>query len=198
MARKSCSPRFPSTQITLGIGLVYMSFGMGQVVTQWWILPWLLSRTVVGKLAFWGLIGRGAGVSVMALMRSGSGFIFAPISGVFSALGVGTMAPALQAMATRAARDEVRGAILGWVQSAGSLATIFGTAFAGALFADAHPRLPYYVSAIIFAAMLPPCFYLMRWSGRQEQNRRADTTGRHQPSLALALPLVYARETLRI
>lgn len=159
---------FPATQITLGIGLVYMSFGMGQVVTQWWILPWLLSRTVVGRLAFWGLIGRGAGVTVMAMMRSGTGFIFAPISGIFSALGVGTMAPALQAMATRAARDEVRGAILGWVQSAGSLATIFGTAFAGALF-DAHPRLPYYVSAVIFAAMLPPCFYLMRWSGRREK-----------------------------
>ena len=159
---------FPAAQITLGIGLVYMSFGMGQVVTQWWILPWLLSRTVVGRLAFWGLIGRGAGVTVMAMMRSGTGFVFAPISGIFSALGVGTMAPALQAMATRAARDEVRGAILGWVQSAGSLATILGTAFAGALF-DAHPRLPYYVSAIIFAAMLPPCYYLMRWSGRQEQ-----------------------------
>ncbi|MCY3936368.1 MAG: MFS transporter [Chloroflexi bacterium] len=159
---------FPVAQITLGIGVVYMSFGVGQVVTQWWILPWLLRRTAVGRLAFGGLIGRGIGVMVMATMRSGTGFLFAPISGIFSALGVGTMAPALQAMATRSERDEVRGAILGWVQSAGSLATIFGTAFAGALF-DAHPRLPFYVSAVIFAAMLAPSYYLMRWSDRQER-----------------------------
>ena len=69
-------------------------------------------------------------------------------------------------MATRAARDEVRGAILGWVQSASSLATIIGTAFAGALF-DAHPRLPFYTSLLIFALMLAPTFYLMRWSQRQ-------------------------------
>ena len=156
----------PAAQVTLGIGLVFMSFGMGQVVTQWWVLPWLLTRTQIGKLAFWGLIGRGMGVSVMATLGSGTGFIFAPISGLFSALGVGTMVPALQAMATRATRDEVRGAILGWVQSASSLATIIGTAFAGALF-DAHPRLPFYTSLLIFALMLAPTFYLMRWSQRQ-------------------------------
>ena len=83
----------PAAQVTLGIGLVFMSFGMGQVVTQWWVLPWLLTRTQIGKLAFWGLIGRGMGVSVMATLGSGTGFIFAPISGLFSALGVGTMVP---------------------------------------------------------------------------------------------------------
>ena len=157
-------------QITLGNGVVFMSFGLGQVVTQWWVLPWLLSRTRVGRLAFWGLVGRGMGVMVMAMMRSGSGFLFAPISGLFSALGVGTMAPSLQALATRAARDEVRGAILGWVQSAGSLATIIGTAFAGALF-DAHARLPFYASGLIFVILLPLCFYLMRWSGRRDEAR---------------------------
>ena len=161
---------FPSAQVTLGVGLVFMSFGLGQVATQWWLLPWLLTRFRIGQLAFWGLAGRGSGAAVMAMMGSGSGFLFSPISGVLSALGVGTMLPALQVMATRAARDEVRGAILGWVQSASSLATIFGTAFAGSLF-DTHPRLPFYASLMIFLFMLPPSFYLMRWSNLQSAER---------------------------
>ena len=52
-----------------------------------------------------------------------------------------------------------------------TLAIIIGTAIAGSLFAIA-PIVPYISGGTVFAIMLIPAFFLMRWAKRQEVKRK--------------------------
>ena len=70
------------------------------------------------------------------------------------ALGLGVLNPAVTSLISRAAGADERGGILGVNQSAQSLARILGPALAGPVFTAGGRNAPYYVGAIIMAAVV--------------------------------------------
>lgn len=99
------------------------------------------------------------------------GLFFLPLSITLAALlivmalmslGLGVLNPAVTSLVSRAAGAEERGGILGVNQSAQSLARILGPAFAGLAYTAGGRNTPYYVGAIIMAAVVAMAVKLPR------------------------------------
>jgi MFS transporter, DHA1 family, tetracycline resistance protein len=147
----------------LGIGILLGLVGLGQLITQLFILRRLLKRFGDAKLVVIGTVIRSIAMLIYAVALVP--FVGGLASLIF-ATGSGLMMPPLQSLTTYTVSDEIRGGVLGWYQSSVSLATIVGTAVSGALF-ELSPRVPYFTAAVLFALMLIPALYLVRWSQRQ-------------------------------
>jgi DHA1 family tetracycline resistance protein-like MFS transporter len=144
----------------LGVGLLYACLGVGQTFTQLILVKQLVKRFGESPLVFIGGIIRMLSLSVFVILAT-------PASSVLTlflfASGTGTQMPALQALVTRTVPESQRGEVLGIYQSATSLSLIVGSALAGILF-EIQPIMPYITGAALFAVMLIPSFFLMRWA----------------------------------
>jgi DHA1 family tetracycline resistance protein-like MFS transporter len=152
----------------LGIGIVLSMAGVGQIVTQLFLLRRLIKRYGESILVMSGGAIRFLAMAILVL-------IAVPMSAGLSlflyALGTGMQLPALQSLVTNTVSDNERGAVLGMYQSSLSLAIIVGSAVSGTLFGVA-PIFPYVVGAIVFGFMLIPAFFLMRWAKNQEEKTK--------------------------
>lgn len=141
-----------------GIGLLLSVVGLGQFVTQTWLLGPLKRRFGDARLVILGTVLRSIGLMIFAI--SLSPWIGA-LAALFFAVGQGTMMPPLQSLATRTMDDSLRGSVLGTFQSAVSLATIFSTAVAGTIF-SISPTVPYWIGAALSLVVVLPALSVLR------------------------------------
>lgn len=159
---------FGGIPATLGTGLILAMFGVGQVVTQVFVLRPALRKFGEGLLVMIGSVLRGLAQYGLVLLPMALPAAFCTF---FFAIGTGLQVPSLQSLATRTVPDEVRGGVLGWVQSSTSLGIIFGSALGGTLFAiDTH--FPYLVGGTILLLIPIPAFFLRRWLNRERDQQR--------------------------
>lgn len=149
---------YPAQRIALGVGLLYASVGIGQVITQTLVLRPLLKRYGEAWLVVIGMSARLIGLLIFAVITTPW---LGPLGSIFFAMGMGLLMPPLQALATSAVADEVRGGVLGLFQSTTSLAVIISTALAGVIFAYS-PTLPYWLGALLSLILILPALWLVR------------------------------------
>lgn len=149
---------YPAQRIALGVGLLYASVGIGQVITQTLVLRPLLKRYGEAWLVVIGMSARMIGLLIFAVITTPW---LGPFGAIFFAMGMGLLMPPLQALATSAVADEVRGGVLGLFQSTTSLAVIISTALAGVIFAYS-PTLPYWLGALLSLILVFPALWLVR------------------------------------
>ena len=154
-------------QAELGVGLLFTMVGVGQIITQGFILKRIVKRFGDGMVILVGAVIRSISMFVLVI-------IAIPISAALAvflfAVGTGLQLPALQSIITRTVPKNQRGAVMGLYQSAFSLAIIVGSAIAGFMF-EVDPILPYVFGGVLFAIMIVPAYYLMKWNRSQ---KRAD------------------------
>jgi len=158
--------------ISLGVGLMLMVVGLGQFVTQIFILPAALKRLSDPPILLIGLVARALSMFLLAMAIE-------PIIGTLSlaifALGSGLFYPPLQSLLTKTVVSELRGAVLGLNQSVMNLGVILSTAASGSLFA-LNPALPNWLGGILYCLALIPAAFIWAWArgkGGVERNRLA-------------------------
>lgn len=144
--------------VSLGVGLMLMGVGVGQLLTQIILLPAALHRFSDSTVVLMGCAARATSLFILAVATE-------PLSGavgimVFS-VGSGLLLPSLQSITTKTVIRELRGAILGLFQSVQNLAVIISTAIAGAIF-SLDPTLPNWLGALLFSLALIPGLFLWR------------------------------------
>ena len=154
----------------LGVGLLLAMFGVGQIFTQGYLIKRLIDRFGESPLVLVGTIARGISMFILAIIAVP---FSAGVSFIFFAIGTGIQMPALQSIVTNTVPDNQRGGVLGLYQSAISLSIIVGSAISGSLY-TISPYTPYYVGGGLFALMIIPSYFLMRWGKRQERARAAE------------------------
>ncbi|HLA97176.1 MAG TPA: MFS transporter [Anaerolineales bacterium] len=144
----------------LGVGLLLAVVGLGQFVTQTWLIGPLKRRFGDALLVIQGALLRMVGMAILAVAATPW---LAAVSCMFFAVGGGLMMPPLQSLATRTVAETNRGGVLGVYQSSASLAIIFSTAIAGAIF-TLNPALPYWIGAALSLAVVLPAGSVLRLS----------------------------------
>ncbi|MGB7338184.1 MAG: MFS transporter [Phototrophicaceae bacterium] len=153
-------------QAELGVGLLFTMVGVGQIITQGFILKRIVRRFGDGMVILVGAVIRSISMFVLVI-------IAIPISAALAvflfAVGTGLQLPALQSIITETVPENQRGAVMGLYQSAFSLAVIVGSAIAGFMF-EIDPILPYVFGGVLFAIMVVPAYYLMVWNRSQKRD----------------------------
>ncbi len=159
--------------VSLGVGLMLMVVGIGQLVAQIIILPAMLRRYSDPVILLQGAVLRALSLFMLAVATEP---IFGSASIIVFAIGSGLLLPPLQSIVTKTVGRELRGAVLGLYQSVMSLGVIISTALSGALFA-LDPTVPNWLGGILFCLALLPGLFLWHW-GRSQAG---------QPGSALAV-----------
>ena len=146
--------------VSLGVGLMLMVVGVGQFLTQIFILPAALKRLSDPPILLLGVVARAISMFLLAVALE-------PLVGTLSlavfAVGSGLLFPPLQSLLTKTVARELRGGVLGLNQSAMNLGVILSTAIAGTLFA-LNPALPIWLGGILYCLVLVPGSFLWAWS----------------------------------
>ena len=156
-------PKASLNATNLGIGLLLAVVGLGQFITQTWLIRPLKERFGDARLVILGTLLRAAALAIYAMVTSPW---LAAIGSLFFAMGVGLTMPPLQTLATRTVDESLRGGVLGVFQSAISLAIIFSTAIAGVIFSTGATR-PYWSGAVLSLAAILPALSVMRWANQE-------------------------------
>lgn len=144
-------------ETSLGVGLLLTAIGVGQFVTQLFLIQRLVKRWGETNLVIIGDILRALGV--LSLVVFTSPWLVGPVSLIAFAVGSGLMMPSLQSLATVTVHDDLRGGVLGVYQSATSLGVILGSALGGVLFSVA-PTRPFLIGGLLFIVLLLPGLWL--------------------------------------
>ena len=143
----------------LQVGWIFFFIGIVLVLVQGGLIGKLTRRYGEARLAAYGavlltlgLIGLPSSVSLVGVL-----IVMAALSA-----GLGCLNPAVTSLVSREAGADERGGILGVNQSAQSLARILGPALAGVVYTAAGRNAPYYVGAIIMAAVVAMAIRLPR------------------------------------
>ena len=155
--------------VNIGVGLLLAIVGVGQFITQMFLMPRLVKTMDDGSLVVVGSVLRTISMFIYSALTTP---IWAGVASAGFATGQGTTMPPLQSLVTRTVSEKLRGGILGLFQSVSSLATILSTALAGVLFA-VHPTVPYWISTVLFAVSLVLAVAVRRWA--QTRMRAAQT-----------------------
>lgn len=151
-------PGLDDRTIDLGVGMLLAAVGLGQLLTQTFLLRPLLRRYGEIGLVTMGTISRAFAMLLYAIVTSPW---LGAIGSLFFAAGMGLTMPPLQSLTTTVVDDDIRGGILGVFQSITSLGIILSTAIAGLIFAIT-PTAPYWLGATLTFLLLLPVFYLRR------------------------------------
>jgi DHA1 family tetracycline resistance protein-like MFS transporter len=158
--------------VTLGIGLLLTTVGVGQFFTQAVLIRPALKRFDEAWLVVIGVILRSMALFVFAALA-------VPVAGAFASLmfavAMGLMMPPLQSLSTNTVADELRGGVLGIYQSTISLSTIVSTAISGVIFAM-NATAPFWTGGILTVLVLIPAAMLIRQTGAQVHLRPAPAT----------------------
>jgi len=135
----------------LQVGWVFFYVGLVLAAVQGGLVGRLSRRFGESRLA-------AAGAALLTLGLLGLPFS-GSLAGVLAvmaslALGLGVLNPSVTSLVSQAARADERGGILGVNQSGQSLARILGPLIAGFVYTAGGRNTPYYVGAIIMAAVV--------------------------------------------
>lgn len=154
--------------VSLGVGLMLMVVGIGQFMTQIFVLPAALKRYSDPLIVLFGVIARAASMFLLAIATEPT---LGTLSVAVFALGSGLLFPPLQSLLTKTVAKELRGEVLGLNQSAMNLGVIFSTAVAGSLFM-LNPALPNLMGGILYCLVLLPGVVLWMWSRSEGGTKR--------------------------
>jgi MFS family permease len=149
---------FHGNDVLLRVGLLLSVVGIGQLITQLFILRWALRHWREYSLVVGGGVLRGVGLLILSLIPNPLVSIIG--LGMF-AIGSGLQLPSLQSLAVNSVSGQVRGVVMGVFQSSQNLGIIFGSAIAGAIYAIS-PLYPNLVGGVLFFIMLVPSLLLTR------------------------------------
>jgi DHA1 family tetracycline resistance protein-like MFS transporter len=143
----------------LQVGWIFFFVGIVLVLVQGGLIGKLTRRYGEARLAAYGAV-----LLTLGLVGLPSSLSLVGVLVVMAALsvGLGCLNPAVTSLVSREAGAEERGGILGVNQSAQSLARILGPALAGVVYTAAGRNAPYYVGAIIMAAVVAMAIRLPR------------------------------------
>lgn len=145
--------------INLGVGLMLTGIGVGQFMTQLFLLHRLVPRVGERRLVVIGAFFRALGMLSIAVFTSP--WLVGPFSLVMIAVASGVMMPSLQSMATTSVSEDISGGVLGVYGSSTSLGIIVGTWAGGQLFA-VTPQLPFIIAGTMLLFTILPALALMR------------------------------------
>lgn len=146
--------------VSLGVGLMLMVVGVGQFLTQIFVLPATLKRFSDPLILLLGVIARAASMFLLAIALEP---ILATVGVAIFALGSGLLFPPLQSLLTKTVARELRGGVLGLNQSVMNLGVILSTALAGTLFAM-NPATPNWLGGVLYCLALLPGLFLWAWA----------------------------------
>ena len=146
--------------VSLGVGLMLMVVGIGQLLTQIIVLPATLRRFSDPVIVLFGAMARGISMFILALATEP---IIGTVGVAVFALGSGLLLPPLQSLVTKSVSDEVRGGALGLQQSVMSLGVIISTAISGTLF-SLDPTIPNWLAGALYVLALAPGVILWAWA----------------------------------
>jgi DHA1 family tetracycline resistance protein-like MFS transporter len=146
--------------VSLGVGLMLMVVGIGQFLTQIFVLPATLKRFSDPPIVVLGVVARAISMFMLAIATEP---MLGTISVAVFALGSGLLFPPLQSLLTKTVAKELRGSVLGLNQSAMNLGVILSTAVAGTIFA-LNPALPNLLGGILYCLALLPSLFLWNWT----------------------------------
>ncbi len=141
------------------VGWIFFYVGLVLAAVQGGLIRRLVPRLGEGKLVITGAV-------LLALGLLGLGFShdlaeILIVMGVL-ALGLGVFSPSMTSLVSKAAGADERGGILGVNQSGQSLARILGPLIAGPIYTAGGRNAPYYMDAIIMAAVAATALKLPR------------------------------------
>lgn len=134
---------------------VFFVIGVAIVVVQGGLIHTVATRLGEARTIRVGLASNAAGLLLVAA-DAGWGSLGSGL--VLLVIGQGLVTPTLASAVAGRARDERRGAVLGFQQSAGGLARVVGPSAAGALFEHVGVASPYVVGAalaVVALALVP-------------------------------------------
>ncbi len=144
--------------VNLGVGLLLACVGVGQFLTQLFLIKRMVPRYGERRLVVVGTFFRAVALLLMAILvhpftEGVALLIFATASGL--------MMPSLQSLATTSVNKEQNGAVLGYYQAAISLGIIAGT-WLGGVFFSLTPELPYVLGGALLLITVLPGLVLLR------------------------------------
>jgi DHA1 family multidrug resistance protein-like MFS transporter len=146
-------------QVNLGVGLMLTCIGLGQVVTQLFLIRPALKRFGERRLVVFGDVMRALGL--LSIVLFASPWLVGGVSLVMVAVASGLMMPSLQGLATMSVREEINGGALGLYNSATSLGLIIGTSLGGSMF-DIGARVPFLIAGGVMLMTVIPALLLYR------------------------------------
>ncbi len=146
--------------VSLGVGLLLMVVGVGQLITQIVLLPVVLRRFSDPLIL---LLGAGSRAIAMFLLAVATEPALGAASMICFSIGSGLLMPPLLSLATKTVATALRGRVLGIEQSVSSLGVILSTAVSGSLFA-LDPTAPNWLGGILYCAALLPAVFLWQWA----------------------------------
>jgi MFS transporter, DHA1 family, tetracycline resistance protein len=135
----------------LQVGWIFFFVGLVLVAVQGGLVGRLTSRFGEARLAAMGAVLLTLGLVGLPFSPGLAGVL---IVMALLATGLGVLNPAVTSLVSREAGADERGGILGVNQSGQSLARILGPLIAGVIYGAAGRDAPYYVGAIIMAAVV--------------------------------------------
>ena len=152
-----------SQRVTLGVSLLLAIVGLGQFLTQSFLLRPMLRRFDEARLVIIGLALRTTALFIFAALST---VLFGALGSLLFAVGMGLMMPPLQSLSTNTVADELRGGVLGVYQSTISLSIIFSTAISGVIFAM-NPTAPFWLGGALSVLVFFPAILLVRQQDAQ-------------------------------
>ena len=158
-------------RVTLGVSFMLAIVGLGQFLTQSFLLRPALRRFDEARLVIIGLALRTTALFIFAALST---VLFGAIGSLLFAVGMGLMMPPLQSLSTNTVADELRGGVLGIYQSTISLSIIFSTAVSGVIFA-VNPTAPFWLGAGLSVLVFFPAILLVRQQDSMAVNSQQPT-----------------------
>ena len=147
------------------VGWIFFFVGIVLVLVQGGLIGRLSRRFGEARLTTYGAILLVIGLASLPLSHNLAGVL---VVMALLSLGLGCLNPSVTSLVSREAGADERGGILGVNQSAQSLARILGPAIAGAVYTAGGRNAPYYLGAIIMAAVVAMATRLPRGEKRVE------------------------------
>ncbi|GHG99616.1 MFS transporter [Comamonas sp. JC664] len=124
----------------LEVGRLFALMGLTTFVLQAFVIGWLTQRFRDTSLVLVGATCMGTGLGLIAAASHGAMLVLAM---VLVGSGTGLLQPLVASLASTFAGRELRGGVLGVVQSAGGLARVVGPVWSGFLYSRLGPGAPF-------------------------------------------------------
>lgn len=136
-----------SSVLMLTVGLMLTFIGLVIAISQIWLIKPLASRFGERILVVMGNLMLALGTTAVLLAPSP---LFVLLGFIPFGFGYAISLTSLQSLMTFTGNHQVQGQLMGWLQSALSLAYIGGPVWVGIAFAEINPQAPFFMAAGLF------------------------------------------------
>jgi DHA1 family tetracycline resistance protein-like MFS transporter len=141
------------------VALYFTFIGLVAAIVQGGLIGPLVKRLGEARVVFLGIVTLGVGLGLLPAATT-PWLVLVPMALIV--FGFSVIGPAAQSLMSQAAPDNVKGGIMGLAQSFASAARIAGPAWAGFVFAEVGLHWPYFIGAMMLAAVTVAALPLLR------------------------------------